>query len=347
MSPAAPPVVTLVDGNDPILVSEALASAIDDLLGGEDRALALEDYGGEEVDLGAVADACATPPFLAGRRVVVVRDVGRWNSDEVAPLVSYLEAPLASTALILVAGGGQTPPKLMAAAKAKGRIVSTAVDGRKAGDWIEERVRQSGLGLDASAIATLRTHLGEDASRLVPILEVLEAAFGPRTRIGPEDLAPYLGEAGSVTPWAFTDAIDDGNTGLALGYLHRLLEGGDRHPLVALAILHRYVQGLMRVDSPDIRSEAQAAEVMGIAKGRSTYPAKKALRSAQRWGSAGVAEAVQLVADAEVDLKGASAWPERAVLEVLVARLCRLARPRPGPVRRGTSRSGSSARAQG
>jgi DNA polymerase-3 subunit delta len=321
--------VTLVDGSDPTLVSEALSKVVADLLGSEDRSLALEDYSGDEIDLAAVADACATPPFLAGRRVVVVRDVGRWNTDEVAPLLAYLEDPLETTSLVLVAGGGQTPPKLAAAAKAGGQVVATGVDARKAGDWILGRIRESGLGLDAAAAAALRDHLGEDASRLVPILEVLQAAYGKGGRLGVEDIEPYMGQAGSVTPWAFTDSIDAGDVESALGHLHRLLEGGDRHPLVVLAILHRHVTSLMRVDSPSIRTEGQAAEAMGIAKGRSTFPAKKALRSAQQWGSANIAEAVALIADAEVDLKGDSAWPEAAVLEVLVARLCRLARARP------------------
>ncbi len=290
---SGPPAVILVDGNDPTLISEALARTIDDVLGGEDRSLALEDHGGEEVDLAAVADACATPPFLVGRRVVVVRDVGRWNTDEVGPLLSYLEDPLDTTALVLAAGGGQIPPKLSAAARAKGQIVSTAVDSRKAGEWILERVRGSGLGLDGAATAALREHLGEDASRLVPILEVLEAAFGKGNRIGLDDIEPYMGQAGAVTPWAFTDAIDGGNVPLALGHLRRLLEGGDRHPLVVLAIIHRHLQSLMRVDSPAIRSESQAAEAMGIPKGRSTFPAKKALRAAQQWGTDRIAEGVR------------------------------------------------------
>lgn len=321
--------VTLIEGSDPVLVSDSLARTVTELLGSEDRSLALEDYSGDDVDLAAVADACATPPFLVSRRVIVVRDVGRWNTEEVAPLLAYLENPLETTALVLVAGGGQTPQKLSAAVKARGRVLSTSVDSRKAGDWILERVRQSGLKLDAPATAALRDHLGEDASRLVGILAVLQAAFGRDVPLGRDDIEPYLGQVGSVTPWALTDSVDAGDVEAALDNLHRLREGGDRHPLVILAILHRHVASLMRVDSPGIRTEGQAADAMGIAPGRSTFPAKKALRSAQQWGSDNIAEAVALVAQAEVDLKGDSAWPEDAVLEVLVARLCRLSRSRP------------------
>jgi DNA polymerase-3 subunit delta len=321
-------------------LTEALARTVDGLLGGEERSLAVEDHGGEEVDLAAVADACATPPFLVGRRVVVVRDIGRWNTEEVTPLLNYLENPLPTTALVLVAGGGQTAAKLSAAVKANGRVLATTVDSRRAGDWIDERIKQSGLGLDTYATTALREHLGEDASRLVGILDLLEAAYGLGGRLGLDAVEPYMGRAGSVTPWALTDAIDGGDAAVALDRLHRLLEGGDRHPLVVLAILHRHLTSMMRVDSPSIRTEAQAAEAMQIPKGRSTFPAKKALRSAQRWGSANIAEAIELTSDAEVALKGASAWPEAAVLEVLVARLCRLARAprRPALERSGTAR---------
>ena len=336
--------VTLIEGNDPTLVLEALTRCVEDLLGAEDRSLAVEDYGGDDVDLAAVADACATPPFLAARRVVVVRDIGQWNTDEVAPLLSYLDDPLESTALVLAAGGGQTAAKLVNAAKAKGRVVATGVDPRKPGDWIQARIKASGLLVEPAAVAILKEHLGEDASRLVSILEVLEAAYGPGARLSLDDIEPYIGQAGGVTPWAFTDCIDAGQVESALIHLHRLLEGGSRHPLVVLATLHRHVTSLMRVDSPSIRTEAQAAEAMGIAKGRSTFPAKKALRAAGQWGSANITEAIGLVADAEVDLKGDSAWPEAAVLEVLVARLCRLARGRGGASARATGAAAAGRR---
>jgi DNA polymerase-3 subunit delta len=317
--------VILVEGDDPILVADAVRAVVDDLVGDRDRTLVVEDLGAEEADLAAVADGCATPPFLTDRRIVVLRGVGRYSTDELGPLLQYLECPLDSTFLVLAAGDGTLAPKLTAAVKSGGQIVSTRVTGR-ARDWIRERARRGPVQLDPAAEDLLASHLGEDVSRLSALFDVLAAAYGEGAHLGPADLEPYLGEAGSLTPWAFTDALDAGQTEQALDQLRRLLVAGERHPLVVLAMLHRHLQSLLLVDSPEIRTEAQAAAAMGIAPGRSTFPAKKALRSAHRWGSAGVAEAIGLVARAELDLKGASAWPADAVLEVLVARLCRLAR---------------------
>jgi DNA polymerase III subunit delta len=325
--PAHP--VILVDGDDPTLVAEAARRLIDDLVHDMDRALAVEDYSGDEVDLAVVADGCATPPFLVDRRVVVVREIGRYGSDDLGPLLKYLEEPLPTTVLVLVAGGGQISSKLTAAVKSHGHVLSTRVDTRHAGDWVRNRLRQAPVHLDPAAEAQVRDHLGEDVGRLVSLTELLAAAYGEGSRLGSAEIEPYLGEAGSVTPWSFTDAVDSGDTETALVMMRRLLGAGDRHPLEVFAILRGYVQTRLRIDSPSIRTEQQAAEAMGIGPGRSTYPAKKALAAVQRWGSAGIATAVTLVADAEVDLKGASAWPPEAVLEVLVARLCRLA-ARPG-----------------
>jgi DNA polymerase-3 subunit delta len=329
-TPSAPPPAVLVDGDDPTLVAEAVSALLADLVGAEDRAFAVEDAGADEVDLAAVADSCATPPFLAARRIVVVRDAGRFATDEVAPLLAYLEDPLPTTVLVLAAGGGAIAPKLAAAVKSRGQVIATKVGPRETRDWIRGRLRGAAVRFDAAAEALIEAHLGEDISRLGALLEVLTAAYDEGARLGPAEIEPYLGEAGAMAPWTFTDAVDAGHTDEALAQLHRLLGGGQRHPLVVLAILHRHVQSLLRVDSPDIRSEAQAADALGIPKGRSTYPAKKALTAARRWGSAGLGEAVGLAAAAEVDLKGGSAWPPEAVLEVLVARLCRLAR---APVR--------------
>jgi hypothetical protein len=63
------------------------------------------------------------------------------------------------------------------------------------------------------------------------------------------------------------------------------------------------------------------------------FQAGKALEQVRRLGHDGVARAVELLAGADLDLRGQKSWPPELVMEVLVARLSRLA-PRPAAARR-------------
>ena len=76
-----------------------------DVVGDRDHALVVEEIGGgpgEELSVGAVVDACLTPPFLVDRRVVVVREAGRLLTADVPRLVEVVQDPLPSTVLVLV-----------------------------------------------------------------------------------------------------------------------------------------------------------------------------------------------------------------------------------------------------
>jgi DNA polymerase-3 subunit delta len=326
----------LVDGDDAALVAEEVRRLVGELAG-DDPGLTVEDFWGEEVDLDAVVLACETPPFLADRRVVVLREAGRFSTEELGALLTYLEDPLPTTALIVAGGGGKLAPKLAAAVKKVGHVVATG-PGRDTRSWLEARLKRVPLQFEPAARTLLATHFGEDVGRVPALLDVLVASYGEGSRLTVDDLSPFLGEAGGVAPWDLTDAIDKGDTAAALDALHRLLGAGDRHPLVVLAILHRHVAAMLQLDGAGPLTEAQAAERLGIAKGRSTFPARKALSGARKLGSDGIARAIHLLADADVDLRGESTWPPEAVLDVLVARLARLA-PRPA-----SGASGSGAR---
>jgi len=317
------PVAWLVDGDDATMVGNEVRRLVAELAG-DHADLSVEDFWGDDVDLDAVTSACVTPPFLVDRRVVVLRDAGRFSTEDLAPLLAYLDNPLPTTALVVAAGGGRMAQKLVAAVKKVGRVIATGA-GRDTRGWIESQLKQAPLRLDSAARAALAEHLGQDLGRLPTLVDTLVAAHGEGASIGVADLAPYLGEAGGVAPWDLTDAIDRGETEAALRALHRLLVAGDRDPLVVLSILHRHVGPVVTLDGSGVTSENQAATVLGIEGGRSTFPAKKALATLRRWGSDGAARAIQLVADADLDLRGESTWPAETVLEVLVARLCRIA----------------------
>src|SRR5580704_11859132 len=126
MSAATPSPVYLVKGDDAALVAQAVRGLIDDLVGDGDHALMVEEVGGgagDELSVGAVVDACLTPPFLVDRRVIVVREAGRLLTADVPRLVEVIGDPLPSTVLVFVSGGGAIPAPLVKAITAAGQVI--------------------------------------------------------------------------------------------------------------------------------------------------------------------------------------------------------------------------------
>jgi DNA polymerase III subunit delta len=332
--------VFLVKGADDVLLADAVVDLVRELVGSGDRTLMVEELdadtyqgsGDDGFDIAPLVDAAQTAPFLTDRRVVVARHAGVFSTkDVVAPLVAYLGDPLPSTSLVLVwekdsRPGRQgrlaaVPKSLNDAVKAAGGVVVDTApgSGKARTSWIDDHLHEAGVVLDNGARAAVVAHLGDETARLPGILATLEGVYGPGARLRAADVEPYLGTAGDVAPWDLTDAIDAGDVPLALGHLHRMLDGGGRHPLQVMATLTNHVLRMIRLDDPTVRGEKAAAEALGI-KG-STFPAKKALTGAQRLGGDRLAEFAALLAQADLDLHGARAWPPELVVEVLVARL--------------------------
>ncbi len=331
----------LVRGDDPALVDQSARLLIAQLLGNRDPALTLEEHGRagvDELDIGALVDACTTPPFLLDRRVVVVRDAGRLTAADGGRLAAIVEAGHPGTVLVVVAGGtGAIPQVLAKAIAAVGAVVEVSVgSGRDRAQWVGERLREAPVRLDAAARARLIEHLGEDLGRLEGILETLRTAYGDRASLGVAELEPFLGTAGSVPPWELTDAIDSGAVGAALGALHRMMGPGGRAPAEILAILHRHFSAMLRLDGEGAASPEVAARLIGT---RSTYVASKLLGQSRRLGGDLIAQAIAQIGGADLDLKGRTALPAEVVLEVLVARLSRLVRASTSAPRRAHARA--------
>jgi DNA polymerase-3 subunit delta len=314
--------VHLVTGDDETLLADAVNRLVHELVGSDDRGLMVEDVDAD-ADVSAIVDAAQTPPFLTASRVVIARAVGRFNADDVKPLVAYLADPLPTTQLVLVGGGGRLAKSLTDAVKAAGGTTTSTgapVNKRERSQWVDEQVAAAGIRLDNSGANALAAWLGEDAGRLSGVLATLASTFDPGTRLSAADIEPYLGRAGSVPPWDLTDAIDAGDVRTALVVLQRMTGAGDRHPLQLMAILHTHYTRLLRVDGSGARSESAVGQLLGV-KG---FQAGKVLRQYERLGSTGVQRAIELLATADLDLRGQKEWPENLVMEVLVARLARL-----------------------
>ena len=348
----------LVTGSDPSLVSRAVSDLLEELTRGHAAGKhEIEEYepgeGGESgergrFDLGPVLAALSTPSWLSDHRIVVVREAGALSSAQASELAKLVASPPVDNLLVLAAAGKAVPAALSKAVKTSGgRIVDTdpGKGARARGDWFDEHLRRSSVHLDAAARHLLSEHIGEDAARLDPILDLLEVTYERGRKLSPAELEPLLGEEGGAPPWELTDAIDAGDGDRAVRALRRLLGPGGRHPLQVLAVLQRHVSGLLRLDGAnEVRSPEDAASLLGM----SAFPARKLLDQSRRLGHERIVRAVGVLADADADLRGRLAWPAELVMEVAVARLAQLSRSTARPTQgrsAGPSRSTRPARA--
>lgn len=325
--------VYLLRGSDEVILRDAVRGLVHALVGERDPGLTVEEVGRDRLQPGdasspsltALVDAAQTPPFLTDRRVVVARDLDLFTrAEQVAPLVAYLADPLTSTSLVLVWSSGRIPKALTDAIKRAGGEQVDTSPGRQLAGWVDEQLAKAGLKLDRHAQQRLVDWLGDDPQRLVGVIETLVGAYGPGAKLDTSDVEAFLGDAGGVPPWELTDAIDRGDIPTAIAKLHRMLDGGDRHPLAIMATLHTQYARMLMLDGAPVGGEKDAAQMLGM-KG-STFPAKKALSQARKLGHDRIVRAMDLLATADLDLRGGKAWPEPLVMEVLVARLARLSR---------------------
>ena len=315
----------LLSGNDESVLHSAVHELVDELVGHGDRPMMVDEFDGDEYELRMVVDAAQTSPFLTDKRVVLARGVERFNVDELTPLLAYLADPLDTSDLVLVVNSGSTPKKLAAAVKAVGTVTNTSPPSRAKDrqGWISDHIAETGLRIKPDAAAKLSAWLGEDAGRLDGILATLTSTYGSDHVLTFAEIEPFLGDAGGVPPWDFTDAIDGGDTTKALLLLGRMMHAGGRHPLQIMAIMHGHYSNIAKLDGAEARSEEDAMAATGI---KTPFPAKKALANSRRLGPASSRRAVELLAQADLDLRGAKDLEPEFVMEVLVARLSKLRR---------------------
>jgi DNA polymerase III subunit delta len=318
--------VHVLTGDDEPILRGAVTALVQSLVGDGDRALMVDEFDAEDYTIGAVVDAAQTAPFLTDRRVVVARAAGRFNADELAPLIGYLGDPLPSTELVIEWGGTRRTKAFdEALSQAAAKITATNPPNRPRdrGGWVQAEAKAAGVRLSSPAVELIVEHLGEEVASLDGVLRTLSATFGGDAMLGPEQVEPFLGDAGGVPPWDLTDAIDAGRTSRALELLGRMLGAGERHPLQVMAILQGHYGKLATLDGLQLRTEADAAAALGIKPG---YPARKAMEQARRLGGSAIRRAIDLLAAADLDLRGRRDLDSDLIVEILVARLSRLAR---------------------
>ncbi len=315
----APPLV-VIHGADAFRIRQALAEVEAEALAGADPSVNRQVFTAPDADPAEVVNAARTLPFLAGRRLVVVKDAHRWNADAWNRILPYLEHPNPSTCLVFVAEKLDRRSKAGRLLAERARVV--ACDPPRESElpaWIARAARQAGLRLGPEVVQALILRAGTDLELLSQEIEKLRAFAGEGGRVGLDDLERLVGESRTVSVFALCDALGLRDLAGALRALRRLLGLGEP-PVRLLYMLARHVrllwiarEALDRPGRPDPRA---VAGDLGVPP----FVARKLLDQARRWSVPGLRDALALLVRTDLALKTGSG-PE--ALERLVIRLCR------------------------
>jgi DNA polymerase-3 subunit delta len=325
--------VYLISG-DATLISIELTSLVDKLVGDADRSMMVDDFDFSDNSLviGSVVDALTTMSLFLDHKVVVARHLQDLDSASAETFAAAVDACIPEVDLIITLTG--KPLKIVADAlkRVKAETIGAAIvsNARDRIEWTEARLVEAGFTYSADVARLIASWFGGDHARVAGLIATLTSAYGEGAKLSRSDVEVFLGDAGSVAPWDLTDAIDNADATKALVMLHRMLDTGDSHPMQVLALLaNRYAQ-MMKIDGRGVRTADDAVAILG----GKPFTAKKVLEQYQRLGSAGISRAIGLIAAADVDLRGGKDWDAPLVMEVLVARLSRLAGARSTTSRR-------------
>src|SRR3954453_4248977 len=166
----------VVKGSDPSLRNRVVDELVAELLGDDDRSLALEEItipgragagddpdapsgaDGRDAAVAALLNAAGSPPFMTAHRVVVARDAGALLAGDIDGILRYLDDPLDTTILVFVAGGGTMPPALTKKLK-EIKAEERAPESEKTDKVLISTAHQSGVLLEAEAAHLITSHL--------------------------------------------------------------------------------------------------------------------------------------------------------------------------------------------
>ena len=269
-----------------------------------------------------------TPPMLAERRVVVIRNAEQWrkNAPVWTVLYRYLENPSPTTTLVILHGAGQRPnPKLAAAST---HVMIDRLTPERVARWIHRRADASSLEIDPAAATHLIETVGLSLTDLGTELEKLAAATPAGSRLGADDVARLVGVRRGETATDWVAAVLQRDLSRAVDLLPIVLAAPGTSGVRLLNTLGTALVGtqLARAHldhgmSPE-RAESAVHQVLRRARlgwvGDWRVEARRWTDAAAAWSRAELSRAIDAAAAADRSLKSTTISDEAGTLTDLL-----------------------------
>ncbi|MBC7462858.1 MAG: DNA polymerase III subunit delta [Actinobacteria bacterium] len=310
----------LILGPETALSDRALAKIMASLR--EEKAEVTTIFGPDAI-LGDIADALA-PSLFSDKRALVIRDLQDLPSESHGEVTTYLgDVDPTMTVIFVHKGGVKGKALLDQIKKAKAEVINC--DTLKKESEKQEFVRHIFLDLGrkatAGAIAALVGALGNDLRELSAACS--QIASDTTGVINEEVIDKYHHGRIETTGFDVASAALDGDVASALLSLRSAIATGT-DPVMVTSAMAAALRGLAKVSGTNPGSKSfELAGPLGMAP----WQIDKARRQLSSWTPAGISRAVQAVALADAQVKGAAVDPiyalEQALSAIGVARTTR------------------------
>lgn len=324
--PAVPGVCVLY-GDEPYLKQLMIQRLRDAVLGAED------DFGetivdGRTAQLADVMDALATRSLFGGgtRRLVLVEAADEFVRRHRTELEDYVSAPRSSGVLVLDVSRWPSNTRLYKSIDKSGlQIDCSPPTAAKLRKWLIERAKQAQRArLGPEEADLLLETIGPEIGLLDQELAKLATCAGEDQAITAQLIGELVAGGRAKTAWEMLDAALAGQTATALAQLDRLLLAGENEIALLAQIsssLRRFGHGCRLIEQAEAsgrrlapRAALEQAGVRGFVLGKAETQLRKLGRQRAR-------RLLRWLLEADLDLKGGSELPARAVLERLLVRL--------------------------
>jgi len=253
--------VYLFFGEEPFLVREALDLIVSKVVDPASREFTYDTVYGKGTSGQDIVNLAQTLPFMAPKRLVVVKEIEALKAADFDELLGYLQSPSPSTCLVLISNQSKFDKKaFIAAVEAIGAVVRfyTVLEREMAG-WIENWCRQQGLSIQRDAANYVWQTLGNDLQAAQNELQKTVIYMKERKHITFDDVKTVVGNFREFTSFDLAAALGKKDREAAFMILSRLMQEGES-PIGLLGAVAWNFRRLMQV-------KAMESAGMGIEEG--------------------------------------------------------------------------------
>ncbi len=200
-----------------IFLHEALSEAIDTVIPSHQRDFNYDVFYPSS-NPREIFDAASTLPFMARRRLVVLKDFHQYSAPVIEVLTAYFEKPGDTTCMLILSL--KEPQKRL---DFNWDVYSLNIKESDVPLWLKQTAAKKGIKLSESAVEYLIEAVGPDAGLLN--MEVEKLTLSGHKTISDEDVMASAGIMREYIPFNLVDALIAGKKNRAFRILKTLLEG--------------------------------------------------------------------------------------------------------------------------